>query len=554
MFSAKLRKQKLEELNTYQFDLVVIGGGITGAGIALDAVSRGLSVALIEKNDFASGTSSRSTKLIHGGLRYLKQFEVKMVRDVGREREVVYENAVHVTEPQWMLLPFHKGGTFGPFTTSVGLRVYDYLAGVKKGERRQMLSADETLEKEPLLSNEGLQGGGYYVEYRTDDARLTLEILKKAAELGALCINYVKADDFLYSNGKVSGVEATDAITGHKLTVDAKKVVNAAGPWVDDIRDIDSTAADKQIRLTKGVHIVVDRKTFPLRQPVYFDAPDGRMIFAIPRDDKAYIGTTDTFYDGDPAEAAATEEDVAYLLRAISHMFPSSGLTHSDVESTWAGVRPLVYEEGKDPSEISRKDEVWESENGLISIAGGKLTGYRKMAEAITDRVTKSLEKEGYGKYGKSTTKKLPLSGGDFGGSKNFPRFVSSMALQSEQFGLAPEEGRMFAQFYGTNAGKVFEQYWKRSAEPHSDGLPDVLAAVVAYAIEDEMAVTPSDFFIRRTGDLYFHIADVMRYKEQVLNFMDKHLNYSDEQKEQYRMDLLNEIEKATRFGRGMPQ
>ncbi len=554
MFSAKLRQQKIEELNTYQFDLVVIGGGITGAGIALDAVSRGLSVALIEKNDFASGTSSRSTKLIHGGLRYLKQFEVKMVRDVGREREVVYENAVHVTEPQWMLLPFHKGGTFGPLTTSVGLRVYDYLAGVKKGERRKMLTADEALSKEPLLKSEGLQGGGYYVEYRTDDARLTLEILKKADELGALCLNYVKAEDFLYKNGKVSGVEAVETINGTKVAIEAKKVVNAAGPWVDDIRDIDSTAADKQIRLTKGVHIVVDRQTFPLRQPVYFDAPDGRMIFAIPRDDKAYIGTTDTFYDGDPAEAAAAEEDVTYLLDALRHMFPSTSLGHSDVESTWAGVRPLIYEEGKDPSEISRKDEVWESENGLISIAGGKLTGYRKMAEAITDRVIKSLEKDSHKKFGKSVTKKLPLSGGDFGGSKNFPRFVSSMALQSEQFGLAPEEGRMFAQFFGTNAGKVFEHYWKRSAEPHRDGLPDVLAAVVSYAMEDEMAVTPSDFFIRRTGDLYFHIADVMRYKEQVLDYMGKHLNYSEEQKERYRKELLEEIDKATRFGRGMPQ
>lgn len=554
MFSAKLRQQKLKDLNTYQFDLVVIGGGITGAGIALDAVSRGLSVALIEKNDFASGTSSKSTKLIHGGLRYLKQFEVKMVRDVGREREVVYENAVHVTEPQWMLLPFHKGGTFGPFSTSIGLRVYDYLAGVKKGERRKMLSAEETLKKEPLLKSEGLEGGGYYVEYRTDDARLTLEILKKAAEMKALCMNYVTAEDFLYSNGKVSGVEAVCSLTGEKLKIGAKKVVNAAGPWVDDIRDIDSTAADKQIRLTKGVHIVIDRKTFPLRQPVYFDAPDGRMIFAIPRDDKAYIGTTDTFYEGNPSDAAASEEDVTYLLTALSHMFPSSKLNQTDVESTWAGVRPLVYEEGKDPSEISRKDEVWESENGLISIAGGKLTGYRKMAEAITDRVTKSLEKEGHKKYGKSVTKKLPLSGGDFRGSQNFARFVHSTALQSEQFGLSPEEGRMFAQFYGTNAGKVFEHYWKRSAEPHADGLPDVLAAIVSYAMEDEMAVTPSDFFIRRTGDLYFHIADVIRYKEQVLNYMAKHLSYSEEQKEQYQKELLIEIEKATRYGKGVPQ
>lgn len=550
MFSAKMRHQKLEELATYQFDLVVIGGGITGAGIALDAVSRGMSVALIEKNDFASGTSSRSTKLIHGGLRYLKQFEVKMVRDVGREREVVYENATHVTEPQWMLLPFHKGGTFGPLSTSVGLRVYDYLAGVKKGERRKMLSAEEALKKEPLLKSEGLQGGGYYVEYRTDDARLTLEILKKAAELGALCLNYIKAEDFLYTNGKVSGVEASCSVTGQTLAIAARKVVNAAGPWVDEIRDIDSTAADKQIRLTKGVHIVVDRKTFPLRQPVYFDAPDGRMIFAIPRDDKAYIGTTDTFYDGDPADAAATEDDVAYLLDAISHMFPAANLLQKDVESTWAGVRPLVYEEGKNPSEISRKDEVWESENGLISIAGGKLTGYRKMAEAITDRVAKALEKDSGKKYGKSVTKKLPLSGGDFGGSANFPRFVRSMALQSQQFGLTPDEGRMFAQFFGTNAGKVFTLYEKRLAAHHQDHLPDVLAAVVEYAVNEEMAQTPSDFFIRRTGDLYFHMADVVRYKDQVLDFMAELLGYTELQKETYRRELQDEIHKATRFGK----
>lgn len=552
MFSAKLRQDRIDELNNYEFDLVVIGGGITGAGIALDAVSRGLSVALIEKNDFASGTSSRSTKLIHGGLRYLKQFEIKMVRDVGREREVVYENAVHVTEPQWMLLPFHKGGTFGPLTTSVGLRVYDYLAGVKKGERRKMLSAEEALAKEPLLKDEGLQGGGYYVEYRTDDARLTLEILKKAAEMGALCINYVQAEDFFYKNGKVNGVSATCTVTGTNLAISAKKVVNAAGPWVDEIRDLDSTAADKQIRLTKGVHIVVDRGTFPLQQPVYFDAPDGRMIFAVVRDDKAYIGTTDTFYDGDPAEAAATKEDVAYLLEAVSSMFPSVKLTSSDVESTWAGVRPLVYEEGKGPSEISRKDEIWESENGLISIAGGKLTGYRKMAEVITDRVLKSLEKTGGKKFSKSITKGLPLSGGDFGGSKKFPRFVHSTALQSQQFGLTPDEGRMFAQFFGTNAGKVFEHYSKRALETQDDGLPDVLAAVVSYAVENEMALTPSDFFIRRTGDLYFHINDVIEYKEQVLNYMAKLLNYTEEQKEQYRKELLDELGKATRFGKGV--
>ncbi|MGB3101048.1 MAG: FAD-dependent oxidoreductase, partial [Psychrobacillus psychrotolerans] len=205
MLSAVGRPKMIQTLNTFEFDLLVIGGGITGAGIALDAVTRGLSVALVDMQDFSAGTSSRSTKLVHGGLRYLKQFEVQMVAEVGKEREIVYENAPHVTEPEWMLLPFHKGGTFGPLSTSAGLRVYDYLAGVKRSERRQMLTSEEALQKEPLLKTAGLRCAGYYVEYRTDDSRLTIEVIKKAAEKGAVCVNYVKVESFVYQQGKVIG-------------------------------------------------------------------------------------------------------------------------------------------------------------------------------------------------------------------------------------------------------------------------------------------------------------------------------------------------------------
>lgn len=536
-------------LSVRKYDLVIIGGGITGAGIALDAVSRGMKVALIEMQDFAGGTSSRSTKLVHGGLRYLKQYEVKMVAEVGKEREIVYENAVHVTEPQQMLLPFHEGGTFGPLMTSFGLRFYDFLAGVKKGERRVMLSAEEVLKREPLIRSEGLRGGGTYVEYRTDDARLTLEVLKKAAELGAVCINYVKASGFLYQNGTVAGVQATDMVTGKTIEIDARKVVNATGPWVDGVRELDSSGKGKQLRLTKGVHIVVDRSKLPLRQAVYFDAPDKRMIFAIPRDTKAYIGTTDTFYEEDPAEPAATLEDVAYLINAVASMFPTARVTAEDVESTWAGLRPLIYEEGKDPSEISRKDEIWESDNGLISIAGGKLTGYRKMAETITDLVAKRLKKETGNKYGKSVTKELPLSGGDFGGSKNYPHFVHQTALAAEEYGLSPEEGQMFAQFFGTNAKKVFKHYSKLP-DTIQEGIPKTLAAVLEYAVEEEMALTPADFFIRRTGDLYFHIEDVIKYQEAVHHYMGRILAYKPQQLSMYREALQKEIGNATSFGK----
>jgi len=543
MLSAVGRPGMFQTLAAFEFDLLVIGGGITGAGIALDAVTRGLSVALVEMQDFAAGTSSRSTKLVHGGLRYLKQFEVKMVAEVGKEREIVYENAVHVTEPKWMLLPLHKGGTFGPLSTAAGLMVYDFLAGVKRGERRQILTPEETLKKAPLLKREGLQGGGYYVEYRTDDARLTIEAIKKAAEKGAVCVNYVKVESFVYHHGNVVGAEIVDQLSGRNTTIHARRIVNATGPWVDDVRAKDMMENGKQLKMTKGVHVVVDQSKFPLKQAVYFDTPDGRMVFAIPRHDKAYIGTTDTFYGEDPKYPVATKKDVRYILDAITFMFPSIQLKPKDVESTWAGIRPLIYEEGKNPSEISRKDEIWESRSGLITIAGGKLTGYRKMAETVVDRVVNHLSQDN---YGPSVTKHLALSGGDIGGSAYFDAFVTSKAEEGEMYGLSFDEAKQLASFYGTNVDKLFA--YSNVLKDHSYGLPLPLAARVAYAIQYEMACTPADFFVRRTGDLYFNIETVHMYKEQVMQMMKSQLNYSENQMDHFRINLDKQIADATSF------
>ena len=543
MLSAIGRPNKIQTLNTFEFDLLVIGGGITGAGIALDAVTRGLSVALVEMQDFAAGTSSRSTKLVHGGLRYLKQFEVKMVAEVGKEREIVYENAVHVTEPEWMLLPFHKGGTFGPISTSVGLRVYDFLAGVKRDERRQMLTTEETKIKEPLLKTHGLRGAGYYVEYRTDDARLTIEVIKKAAEKGAICVNYVKAESFVYQQGKIIGAEVVDQLSGQLATIHAKNIVNATGPWVDEVRIKDSIENGKQLRMTKGVHVVVDQSNFPLKQAVYFDTSDGRMVFAIPRNGKAYVGTTDTFYGENPKNPVATREDVAYILEAITYMFPSIQLSPQQVESTWAGVRPLIFEEGKDPSEISRKDEIWESASGLVTIAGGKLTGYRKMAEMVVDRVCENTKSSS---FGPSVTKHLPLSGGAVGGSEGFKSFVEMKAIEGQEYGLTYDESRHLAAFYGANVNHLFA--YANVLQNNSYGLPLPLAAKLAYAIQFEMTCTPADFFIRRTGDLYFNMDEVHAYKEQVCQMMKVQLGYSENQVDFYRFDLDKQVQEATSF------
>ncbi|HJV46757.1 MAG TPA: glycerol-3-phosphate dehydrogenase/oxidase, partial [Bacillota bacterium] len=455
-FSSIDRKQILADLQKKQVDVLIIGGGITGAGIALDASSRGMKVGVIEMQDFAAGTSSRSTKLVHGGLRYLKQFEVKLVAEVGKERAIVYENGPHVTTPEWMLLPLHKGGSFGKFSTSIGLRVYDHLADVKKSERRKMLNARETLTKEPLLKKEGLKGSGYYVEYRTDDARLTIEVLKEAIHYGAKAVNYAKVEELIKKDGKVVGIQVRDQLDGNLYHLYAKKIVNAAGPWVDILREKDHSKKGKTLKLSKGIHLVFDQKRFPLKQAIYFDTPDGRMVFAIPRDNKTYVGTTDTFYEGDIAHPKMSVSDRTYVIKAINYMFPSLKITDRDVESSWAGVRPLILEDGKKPSEISRKDEIWQSESGLITIAGGKLTGYRKMAELVVDLVANLLHGEGQGSFPACHTMNMPISGGKMGGSDQFPTYIKKYKQAGTKYGLTAEQSEKLVRLYGSNIEQVF--------------------------------------------------------------------------------------------------
>lgn len=540
------RSATLKKMSEEEYDVFVIGGGITGSGIALDAVTRGMKVALCEMQDFAGGTSSRSTKLVHGGLRYLKQFEVKMVAEIGKERAVVYENGPHVTTPEWMLLPMYEGGTFGPFTTSIGLRVYDFLAGVKKSERRSMLSKQDAMKKEPLLKKNGLKGGGYYVEYRTDDARLTIEVAKKAKEFGADLINYASVEEFIYKNGKVAGVRVKDRFSGEMYEIHARKIVNATGPWVDKLREKDGSKAGKTLQLTKGVHIVLDQAKFPLKQAIYFDTEDGRMIFAIPRGNKAYIGTTDTFYDSDPVAPHPTKEDRAYLIDAIQYMFPDAHITEQDIESSWAGVRPLILEEGKDPSEISRKDEVWVSDSGLITIAGGKLTGYRKMSEMVVDKVAKQFEQEQYKLFGECQTEHLPISGGDVGGSRKFDRFVEQQVQKGTALGLSRDEASELVHSYGTNVKKIFQILSSGGEDMEKSQLSKEVYARLKYAIDEESLATPVDFFLRRTGALLFNIHWVYQWKEAVIDYMAGAFGWSEEKKKELSQQLEQELKYAT--------
>lgn len=544
--SSTNRKALTDTAKTQHYDLLIIGGGITGAGIALDAASRGLKTVLVEKNDFASGTSSKSTKLIHGGLRYLKQFEIALVREVGRERATLHKLIPNLVTSEKMLLPLIKDGTFGKLMTSIGLMVYDVLAGVEKVDQRKMLDIEETLEKEPLLSEENVEGGGIYAEYRTDDARLTIEIIKTASRFGAHCLNYVQADEFIYKEGKVAGVFATDFISGEKMEIKAKSTISAAGPWVDELRTKNHSLTSKHLHLTKGVHIVLPHSKFPLKQAIYFDFPDKRMVFAIPRGKITYIGTTDTDYSGDKDKILTTKTDVDYLIKGTNHAFPKLNLKAKDVESSWAGVRPLIHEDGKSASEISRKDEIFESETGLISIAGGKLTGYRKMAEKVVDRLYDRLHKEEGMPIVETKTTHIDLDNGAFKNAKAVKKYRKSIREQLEVIGLE----KYYAGYLVSNHGKVTDEIIEGMAAFDNKALHlKLIRSELRYCLENEMVFSIQDFYIRRTGRLYFDIHSIKPTLEVILKDFQNHFGWSAEKVLSEKEAMEKAIEEVSVFG-----
>lgn len=539
-FSTLDRDKILKKIVSKKFDLVIIGGGVTGAGIALDASSRGMNVCLIEKDDFASGTSSKSTKLIHGGLRYLKQFEIGLVRESGSERAIVHKLAPHLVIPEKMLLPLTEGGTYGKMMTAIGLKVYDFLANVDGDDRRRMLDKKETFNKEPLLDKNTVLGSGYYAEYRTDDARLTIELLKKASEFGATIINYCEMESFVYgSDNQIESLNCVDYNSGKKINIRARNYVSAAGPWVDKIRRKDNSINHKYLHLTKGVHIVFPHEKLPLKQSIYFDVADGRMVFTIPRGRVTYVGTTDTNYSGDLNRVVATKEDAQYLIDAANEAFPDINLTISDIESNWAGLRPLIHEEDKDPSELSRKDEIFISKSGLISIAGGKLTGYRKMSHRVLEVVIDDLPNKRKKKLKKSFTDDIPLVSPSLNSFDEVENYETESRDKLKSKGI---DNEYYAWYLTTTYGKNADVILNR-IDFYAKGTPIIklLRAEIWYSIHFEMANSLADFFVRRTGSLYFNIDSVTEYFDIVLKDFIKILGWDDVriQQETEKMQLL---------------
>jgi len=499
-FGLQTRAAFLDRFQRETFDLVIIGGGINGAGIARDAAMRGLSVALLEKGDFAAGTSSKSSRMVHGGLRYLKTRQVHLVREALRERGVLLRIAPHLVHPFPYILPVYEGGRDSRLKLKLGLLAYDLLAGLRGLEHHRALSREQLLRSEPALRPDGLRGGFRYLDCLVDDARLTLATIRSAALHGAAAVNYVVVTGLKRDAGRVTGVHFRDRLDGHTGVARGRVVVNAAGPWVDQVRAMGE--APPILRPTKGIHLVLPHSSLTLSSAVAFPTPDDRMIFAVPYGDYTYVGTTDTDYRDSPDDVRADAADVDYLLAAVNAVFAQANLSPSDVISVWAGVRPLVYDEGA-PSDVPRDYQIEMKPEGLVTIAGGKLTTYRAMAQALVDRVLAWQGKRSARLGRACRTAQEPLPGGDF---RRFQAFAqATVATLQEEWGLSSGVAHRLVRTYGTEYVRVlaYAQSDRRLLQPLAPG-SSVLRVQAVYAVAEEMAITLEDFLARRTDLMIF--------------------------------------------------
>jgi glycerol-3-phosphate dehydrogenase len=486
--SPAARATALAALPTADLDLLVIGGGITGAGIARDAALRGLSVALLEAVDFAAGTSSRSSKLIHGGVRYLQQGDIGLVREAASERARIRRIAPHLAVPLLMVMPTYGRATH--LKLGAGLWTFEKVASVDAAERHAMWDRGEALAREPCLAGAGLHGAAAFVEYLTDDARLVLATVAGAAAAGALCANH--AEVTAVDHGTVT---VRDTLDGAVLQARARVVVNAAGPWLEEIWRRAGVAPARGLQLTRGIHLVVDHARLPLRHSVVMQARDRRSVFAVPRDGITYLGTTDTLCDAPALHPGVTADDVDYLLDAARRTFAGPPLARGDVLASWSGLRPLLREEGKAPSEISRKDEIaTDPATGLISIAGGKLTTYRRMAERVVDQVFSRLGRQAP----PCRTDQVPLPGGE-------PTSLDAAAIAARLPQLSIDQAARLFRLHGAACTRLVARAAEAPAGGESlPGLPGVLRAEIEHALDEEMALTLEDLLDRRTRCLSF--------------------------------------------------
>ena len=535
------RDDHLGRLREEAFDLLIIGGGITGATAARDAARRGYRTALIEARDFAEGTSSRSSRLIHGGLRYLEHFEFDLVFEGSQERRRLLQIAPHHVHPLEFLFPIYQDGRVGRIKLDAGMWLYDALSLFRNIERHQMLSEEELLEKEPGLRAEGLLGGARYFDAQVDDARLVLSNVIAATEAGAAVANRLEVQEVDTRDWPGHSVRVLDRESGGEWSVDALVVLNATGPWTDRTAALAGVKDDPLLQPTRGTHIHVPRSRVGHEHAFIFESPvDRRVMFVLPWRELTLIGTTDDFHDGPPQDVAPTAEDVRYLLESTNHLFPDAELVESDVLSAWAGLRPLVVqsrgsEDGAE-GEVSRDFVVRQEPIGFFTIAGGKLTSSRAMAEQAVDQIGEFLAEADVTGERKCDTARVPLPGGDFDDLEALCEHVSTRAAD---LGLDLAATYRLVRAYGTRADDVLDLVRERRelAAPLLEGLPYVAADVV-YAARCELALHLEDVVYRRTHLAMETHSRFRRACERTAGFMAEELGWSDGR-------MVSEIERA---------
>jgi glycerol-3-phosphate dehydrogenase len=492
-FSPNDRGRILAQMANDEFDLVIIGGGITGAGVARDAASRGMKVALVEIRDFSQGTSSRSSKLIHGGIRYLENLEFGLVFEALSERRLLFEIAPHLVHPLRFVLPLYKNGRVGMFKMGLGMWVYDALSMFEAPELHERLSADESVERLPLLQKKELLGSYVYSDAYMDDDRLTIETLRSAVQQGALCINYVSADRAERDEkGQVRAIECTDVLTGRKVKIRGRHFVGTLGPWTDSVAPQLVGQWKKILRPTKGIHLTFDRKRLPLHQAVVMGA-EKRIVFGIPRHEMIIIGTTDTDFSGDPNDVSTTADDVNYVLGVAEKYFPGAKLTSEDIIASYAGVRPLVDDGSSSESKTSREHVIIKDPHNVTFIAGGKYTTYRRMAEDVVKAALDSFPLEDRVRFGRNDTKR-PLND-EATESKIAETFRDSQRLV-DAYGLSPESTRFLIDRHGGEAKRILQTGSVISGRTDDERL---WALEVHQAIHQTMCMNLVDFYVRRS-------------------------------------------------------
>ncbi len=500
-------KRDPEALSKQKFDLAVIGGGIQGAAAARDAAMRGLKVALVDARDFASGTSSRSSKLIHGGLRYLEQYDFRLVHEARTERRLLLKLAPHLAQPLPFLLPIYHGDPYSPFKIRLGLTVYDLMGNLGRKDLHKMLSPAEAVRRVPALRSEGLRAGAIYFDSETDDARLTLENILDAADHGAVVSNYTQVRTLGVSsenkNPEVLTAEAEDLLTGRRYEIAARFWINAAGPWVDRVRAfLPGYDGSRTVRLTKGTHILVPPVSGPFA--LFAAILPGKRIFVMaPWHGHALLGTTDTDYDGDPAAVRPDRADTEYLLAALNRVL-ARPLGLGDVTCAFAGLRALAVQTGRSPSENTREyllhQDPWAS--NLVSICGGKLTTARALGEKVTDLVMSCLGISS-GLAATHPTRKTPLPGGLTGRFDVYLNYAAWEAVR--MFDVPFPIAERIVKTYGSRWRAVLDPIREnKTLAATLPGPTEFLAAEVDFAIREEMALRLEDFALRRSGLNWF--------------------------------------------------